>query len=47
MKPSKSRKAPKIKSPSRDKPFSFMKENIDGKPSKSPQTPMKKKTLSK
>ena len=47
MKPSKSRKAPKIKSPPRDRPFSFVKENMSGKPSKSSQTPMKKKTLSK
>lgn len=47
MKSSKSRKAPKVKSPARDKPFSFMKENMDGKPSKSPQTPMKRKILSK
>ena len=47
MKPSKSRKAPKVKSPSKEKPFSFMKEGVSGKPSKSPQTPMKKKTLSK
>lgn len=47
MKSSKVRKAPKVKSPPRDKPFSFMKESMDGKPSKSPQTPMKKKTLSK
>ena len=47
MKSSKPRKAPKVKSPPRDKPFAFVKENMDGKPSKSPQTPMKKKTLSK
>lgn len=47
MKPSKVRKAPKVKVPPRDKPFSFVKENMGGKPSKSPQTPMKKKILSK
>ena len=46
MKPSKVRKAPKVKSPPKNKPFAFVKENMDGKPSKSPQTPMKKKTLS-
>ena len=47
MKPSKPKLAPKVKAPPRDKPFSFIKENMGGKPSKSPQTPMKKKTLSK
>lgn len=41
------RKAPKVKSPPRNKPFAFVKENLDDKPFKSPQTPMKKKTLSK
>ena len=46
MKPSKPRKAPKVAPPSKKHP-NFMKEGWDGKPSKSPQAPMKKKTLSK
>ena len=46
MKKNNFRKAPRIKPPSKKHP-NFMKEGWDGKPSKSPQTPMKKKTLSK
>ena len=47
MKKNNFRKAPKVKSPPRDKPFAFVKDSLDKNPSKSPQTPMKKKTLSK
>ncbi len=43
----KSRKAPKVPIPKKNKPFAYFKENGKAFTGKSPMAPMKKKRLSK